>query len=71
MANWIDIVVAQEQHKDRLREVEREHLVREALAGRRKRTRVFVLLLVWLGNRLIAWGQSRASTTRRSRARPR
>ena len=56
MANWIDIVVAQEQHKDRLREAERERLVHEARKGRRKRTRVVGPLLVWLGKRLIAWG---------------
>ena len=57
MANWIDFAVKQEQHKDLLREAERERLVRAALAGRRKRTRVFGPLLVWVGNRLIAWGR--------------
>ena len=57
MANWIDFAFKQEQHKDLLREAERERLVRAARAGRRRRTRVVGPLLVWLGNLLIAWGE--------------
>ena len=56
MTNWLDIVVAEERQKDRLRAAEQERLVRAALAGRPKRTRVFGPPLVWLGQRLIAWG---------------
>ena len=56
MNSWLDYIVKQEQHRDRLRAAEQERLVRAALAGRRRRTRVFGPLLVWLGNRMIAWG---------------
>ena len=57
MANWIDIVVKQEQYKDLLREAERERLVRAARAGRRRRSRVAGPLLAWLGSLLIALGR--------------
>ena len=63
MNSWIDYIVKQEQHRDLLRAAEQERLVRAALAGRPKRTRVFGPPLVWLGKRLIAWG-------RRLQARP-
>ena len=57
MANWLDIVVAEERQKDRLRAAEQERLVRAALAGRPKRTRFVGRLLVWAGQRLVVCGR--------------
>ncbi|UCC64918.1 MAG: hypothetical protein JSV36_07720 [Anaerolineae bacterium] len=46
-----------ERYKDIRREMERERLVRQALAGREKRGRFYGPALVWLGCRLVAWGR--------------
>jgi hypothetical protein len=50
-------LVCREQCKDRLREVERYRLVRQALTGHRERGRVLPRALTWLGRYLVAWGQ--------------
>jgi hypothetical protein len=58
MFNWLEVMVHQERHKDLLREVERDRLVRQALAGRAKRDHLHCRALIWLGRRLVAWGWS-------------
>ena len=56
MVNWLDFLVQQERYKDLLREAEEYRLIRKALAGRPRRTRLHCQALVWLGRRLVAWG---------------
>jgi hypothetical protein len=58
MFNWLEVMAHQERHKDLLREVERDRLVRQALAGRLKRDPFHCRALIWLGRRLVAWGCS-------------
>jgi len=36
MINWTDFIVKEEQRQDLLRQVEKQRLIREALAGRRQ-----------------------------------
>ena len=56
MAHLRDIVVAEERHKELMREAARERLLRQALKSRRKRPSFVGRLLVWAGHRLVAWG---------------
>ena len=48
MVNWTDITVKEEQRQDLLRQAEKQHLIREALAGRRKHVRLHNYILAWL-----------------------
>ena len=56
MLNWLDFLVQQERYKDLLREAEEYRLIRKALAGRTRRTRLHCQALVWLGRWLVVWG---------------
>ena len=50
------LLVGRDRSADRLREAQRDRLVRLALAGHRRRDRFHWRALTWLGGRLIAWG---------------
>jgi hypothetical protein len=56
MLSWKDILARQEHYNDLLGEAEKERLVRQALAGRARRVRLYCRALTWLGLRLVAWG---------------
>jgi len=43
--------------KDALRDARRQRLQHQALAGRERQRRFYAGALVWLGNRLAAWGE--------------
>jgi hypothetical protein len=53
---WRDFFLARERQERRMREAEKQRLVRQALAGRPRRRRFHCQALAWLGNRLVAWG---------------
>jgi hypothetical protein len=55
--NWFEIRGYMERHWDLQREVERERLARQALAGQTRRQRFYNRALVWLGGRLVVWGR--------------
>jgi hypothetical protein len=65
MLNWyLDEHITHERLEDFARAVERQHQVEEALAGRRRHDGAPKLvaahgsrMLVWIGRRLVAWGQ--------------
>ncbi len=46
--NWADFTVIEEQRKDLLRQVEKQRLIGEALAGRRQYGWFFSFILAWL-----------------------
>jgi hypothetical protein len=50
-------MVRQEQVKDWLRDLERERLVRLALAGRDRRARFYCQVLASLGRQMVTWGR--------------
>ncbi len=56
MLTWEDFLGQQERYKDLLREVERNRFIRQALARYERRNYFYCRALVWLGQRLIAWG---------------
>ena len=45
--NWIEVQAHMERYNDLRRDVERERLVRQALAGREERGRVHSPALIW------------------------
>lgn len=48
--------VRREYNRDRVREAERDRLVRQALAARRPRGRLAGRARRWLGRRMVEWG---------------
>jgi hypothetical protein len=50
------VQVRREQIADRLREVERDRLVRQVLAGRSWQERFHCRALAWMGCQMVAWG---------------
>ena len=58
MSDWHKLELNHSEHaKDLLREVERQQWVRLALAQRDHKRHLFGRMLLWLGDRLVAWGQ--------------
>ena len=54
---YLTWLVCRRDIRDRLREAERDRLVRRVLAGHRTGDRFLVRALAWLGRYLVAWGQ--------------
>ena len=55
---WQQLVQLQKEHsQDRLREFERRQVVGQVLAGRDREDHFATCLLIWLGRRLVTWGQ--------------
>jgi hypothetical protein len=53
---WTELMVHEARRADLLREAAHERMVRQALAGRKKRDRLTDRALAWLGERMLAWG---------------
>lgn len=58
MLTWRDFLAQEERCRALLRERERNRLVRQALASRERRKPFYCRVLIWLGERLLAWGQN-------------
>ena len=58
MIDWLSREERLWRYKELLREAEHERLVKQALAGREKRDGFYRAALVWLGCRLVEWGES-------------
>ena len=56
MLGWKDVTMKEEQHKDLLRQAEHRALIRHALEGRERRTRLGWNLPTRLARRLIILG---------------
>ena len=58
MFSWNDVLARREHYLDLRREMERERLVRQVMAGRPRSwlARSYRQALAWLGQRLVAWG---------------
>jgi hypothetical protein len=54
--NYNDFLVAQEQHKDLLREVERKRLIRAAKLQRPGNWGVHQKVAGWIGDQMVSWG---------------
>jgi hypothetical protein len=54
--NYNDFLVAQERHKDLLRAVERERLIRAARLGQPENWGVQQKVVDWIGGQLVNWG---------------
>lgn len=65
MANWLNFnafELTHREHYEKLKsEMERERLVRQALAGHDTNRLFFCRMLSWLGHCLVAWGQRLAA----------
>ncbi len=58
MLSWYHLVLAQqERHKERLREMERERIIRQALKRRESGESLHRRVLAWVGGWLVVWGQ--------------
>jgi hypothetical protein len=57
-----------EQHKERIREAERELRIKEALGNGPKQSKIYDRAVERLGNRLVTWGQQLQAVSRRRRS---
>jgi hypothetical protein len=58
MLSWLDIAVQQERYRDFMREAEPERLLRTAKEPTQSNHHFYSQALIWLGQRLVAWGLS-------------
>ncbi|MGQ9600633.1 MAG: hypothetical protein ACUVWZ_14615 [Anaerolineae bacterium] len=56
MITWRDFLAQQERYRDWGHEAEGERFVQQVLAGRERRNHWYCRALIWLGQRLVAWG---------------
>lgn len=58
LPNEFDYLVRQEQHRDRLRRLEYERLVKKARRNRPAAPNLYHNAAVWLGTKMEKWGQT-------------
>ena len=56
MLRWTEFLAHQERYKDLRREVEKERLIQQMLAGCERRDPFYDRVLAWLGRRFVTWG---------------
>jgi hypothetical protein len=58
MLSYNDILMTSQEHsKELMRQAEEERLLRQLRANRNQGNRLPGRVLIWLGRRLVAWGQ--------------